>query len=63
MTQATTYEHIMTDEGGVALIEGTNMNVIELVVEVTAYGWSAEGLQFQHPYLTLGQTHSALACY
>ncbi len=36
MTQATTYEHIVTDEGGVALIEGTNMKVIELVIEMTA---------------------------
>lgn len=63
MTQTTTYEHIVTDENGVALIEGTNMKVIELVVETTAYGWSAEDLQFQHPYLSLGQVHLALAYY
>ncbi len=31
------------------------------VVEQKAYGWSAEELHFQHPYLTLGQIHSALA--
>lgn len=63
MTQTTAYEHIVTDERGVALIEGTNMKVIELVLEITAYGWSAEELQFQHPYLSLGQIHSALAYY
>lgn len=27
------------------------------------YGWSPEELYFQHPYLTLGQIHSALAYY
>jgi len=63
MTQTTAYDHIVTDESGVALIEGTNMKVIELVVEMTAYGWSAEDLQLQHPYLSLGQIHSALAYY
>lgn len=39
------------------------MKVIELVLDTTAYGWSAEELQFQHPYLSLGQIHSALAYY
>jgi uncharacterized protein (DUF433 family) len=63
MTQTTAYEHIVIDERSVAIIEGTNMKVIELVVEMTAYGWSAEELQFHHPYLSLGQIHSALAYY
>jgi len=39
------------------------MKAVELVLEKTAYGWSAEELHFQHPYLTLGQIHSALAYY
>ena len=39
------------------------MKVVELVLERTAYGWSPEELRFQHPYLTLGQIHSALAYY
>lgn len=59
----TSYEHIVLDENGVPLIEGTNMKVIELVLETTAYGWSPEELHFQHPYLSLGQIHSALAYY
>lgn len=63
MTEATTYEHIVIDEAGIPLIEGTTMKVIELVLETTAYGWSPDELQFQHPYLTLGQIHSALAYY
>jgi hypothetical protein len=39
------------------------MKVVELVLEQTAYGWSAEELHVQHPYLLPGQIHSALAYY
>ena len=63
MMQATAYEHIVIDEAGVPLIEGTRTKVIELVIETQAYGWSAEELRFQHAYLSLGQIHSALAYY
>jgi uncharacterized protein (DUF433 family) len=59
----TRYEHIVLDETGIPLIAGTTMKVIELVLEQTAYGWSPEELHFQHPYLSLGQIHSALAYY
>ena len=60
---ATCYEHIAIDEKGVAYITGTTMKVIELVGEKFAFGWSPEELMFQHPYLTLGQIHAALAYY
>lgn len=59
----TRYEHIVIDENGVPIIEGTTMKVIELVTEKIAYGWSPEELHIQHPYLTMGQIHSALAYY
>ncbi len=59
----TRYEHIVLDKEGTPIIAGTNMKVIELVLEKSAYGWSAEELHFQHPYLTLGQIYSALAYY
>lgn len=59
----TEYEHIAISEDGIPMIAGTTMKVIELVVEKLAYGWSPEELHFQHPYLTLGQIHSALAYY
>jgi uncharacterized protein (DUF433 family) len=59
----TRYQHVVLDERGVPIIAGTNMKVIELVLEKTAYGWSPEELHFQHPYLTLGQIYSALAYY
>ena len=63
MTQATTYEHIVINEAGVPLIDGTTTKVVELVLDVLAYGWSPDEIQFQHPHLTLGQIHSALAYY
>lgn len=63
MTQATAYEHIVTDERGVPLVEGTTTKVVELVLDVLAHGWSPDEVQFQHPHLTLGQIHSALAYY
>jgi uncharacterized protein (DUF433 family) len=59
----TKYEHINLDNAGNPIIAGTNMKVIELVLEKTAYGWSPEEIYFQHPYLTLGQIHSAFAYY
>lgn len=59
----TRYEHVVLSEAGVPLVAGTNMKVIELVLEKAAYGWSPEELHFQHTYLTLGQIHSALAYY
>jgi uncharacterized protein (DUF433 family) len=59
----TRYEHIILSDTGVPLIAGTTMKVIELVRETQAYGWSPEELHFQHPYLSLGKIHSALAYY
>lgn len=63
MAVKTEYRHIVLDQNGQPVIEGTSMKVIELVVERIAYGWSSEELHFQHPHLTLGQIHSALAYY
>lgn len=59
----TTYEHVQLDVNGVPIIVGTNMKVVELVMAQLAHGWSPEELHFQHPYLSLGQIHSALAYY
>jgi uncharacterized protein (DUF433 family) len=57
----TRYRHVELNEKRVPSIAGTTMKIVELVVEQQAYGWSPEELHFQHPYLTLGQIHSALA--
>ena len=59
----TRYEHIILNTDGVPMIAGSTMKVVELVLEKTAYVWSPEELHFQHPYLSLGQIHSALAYY
>lgn len=58
-----TYEHVQLDSLGVPFIAGTTMKVVELVMAQIAHGWSPEELHFQHPYLSLGQIHSALAYY
>lgn len=59
----TTYEHIVLDEQGIPWIVGTTTKVAELVAEAAAHGWSPEEQAYQHPHLSLGQIHSALAYY
>ncbi len=63
MLSETRYEHIILNEARVPMIAGTTMKVIELALDHLAYGWSPEELHFQHPHLSLGQIHSALAYY
>ena len=63
MASKTGYEHIVLNEEQVPMIAGTTMKVVELVLDHLAYGWSPEELHFQHPYLPMGQIHSALAFY
>ncbi len=53
----------MLTEENVPMLVGTNMKVVELILDHIAYGWSPEELHFQHPDLTMGQIHSALAYY
>lgn len=63
MLGETRYEHILLNEHQEPVIAGTTMKVTELVLDHLAYGWSPEELHFQHPHVTLGQIHSALAYY
>ncbi len=63
MSVATTYEHITITENNTPIIENTTTKVVEIVLEMKAYGWSPEEIHFQHPYLSLGQIYSALAYY
>ena len=63
MSVATTYEHIVLNQSGVPIIEGTTTKIVEIVAEMKAYGWSPEEIHFQHKYLSLGQIYSALAYY
>ena len=63
MLSETRYDHILLNEDRVPMIAGTTTKVIELVLDHLAYGWSPEELHFQHPHLTMGHIHSALAYY
>ena len=63
MLAETRYEHILLNEDDVPIIAGTTMKVVEIVLEHIVYGWSPEELHFQHPYLSMGQIHSALVNY
>ena len=63
LTTQTRYEHIVVSQGNIPIIVGTTMKVVELVLDKIAYGWSPEELRLNHPYLTMGQIHSALAYY
>jgi uncharacterized protein (DUF433 family) len=57
------YPHVEQGAQGEPLIAGTTMKVIELVMAQRAHGFSPEELSFQHPYLSMGQVHGALAFY
>ena len=59
----TRYKHIELNEDHAPSLACTTMKVVELVMAQRAYGWSPEELHFQHPDLSLGQIHSALAYY
>jgi uncharacterized protein (DUF433 family) len=54
---------IEIDGRGMAYIQGTRMKVIMIALDRIAYGWDADEIQRQHPHLSLGQIHTALAFY
>src|SRR5205085_11645599 len=54
---------IELDEHGIPWITGANTKVVEVVLDKMAYGWSPEEMHRQHPHLSMGQIHAALAYY
>lgn len=58
----TGYAHIDL-RSGIAYVTGTTTRVDEVVIEWIAWGWDAQKIHEEHPYLTLGQIHSAFAYY
>jgi uncharacterized protein (DUF433 family) len=48
---------------GVPYVEGTCTRVTQVVLDQIAYGWNADEIQREHPYLTLAQVRGALAYY
>ena len=57
------YGHIEIAEDGTATIAGTKTKVVEVALDRLAYHWDADEIKRQHPHLTLGEIHSALAWY
>lgn len=57
------YPHIVLTPDGVPILSGTRTKVIEVALDRIAHHWDADEIQRQHPHLTLGQIHSALAYY
>lgn len=55
--------HIRLDERGVAWIAETNVKVVEVAMDQTAYDWDAEEIHAAHPHLSLAQIHAALSYY
>lgn len=54
---------IVYDACGVAIIEGARTKVIDVARDRLAYGWDADQIHRQHPYLPLPQVHAALGYY
>jgi uncharacterized protein (DUF433 family) len=60
---STGYAHIELNKDGKPIISGTRTKVIQIAMEKIGWGWDADQIHRQYPYLTLGQIHSALAYY
>lgn len=63
MVVATSYPHIVIDDQGKLVIDGTGFKLRILIAAHKAEGWDAEQLHEQFPHLSLSQIHSALAFY
>ena len=61
--RSATYAHVEITPDGVPIVAGTKTKVLEIALDRIAYHWDADEIQRQHPHLTLGQIHSALAWY
>lgn len=59
----TVASHIVLDEKGRPIIEGTTTKVVEVVLDKLAFGWSPEEMHYQHPHLPLAKIHAALSYY
>ena len=57
------YPHIEMTSDGLPILSGTQTKVVEVVLDHLAHHWDANEIQRQHPHLSLGQIHSALAYY
>ena len=60
---ATFTTQIEVDANAVAWVGGTQVKVVEIVLDKIANGWSPEEIHFQHPNLSLAQIYAALTYY
>jgi uncharacterized protein (DUF433 family) len=64
MTFEVCYPHIKKLEGEPARLERhPRIRVAQIVMDYLAYGWSAEEMCRQHPYLTIAEAHAAMLYY
>lgn len=56
-------QYIELDDRGRPWIVGANTKVVEVVLDKVAYGWDADEIHRQHPYLSLAQIYAAFAYY
>jgi hypothetical protein len=65
MTTKATYPHIeKTNAGEPARLQRLpRIRVAQIVMDYLAYGWSVEEMCRQHPELTPGEAHAAMAYY
>ena len=58
------YPHIEKQSGQPARLQRiSRVRVAQIVMDYLAYGWSAEEMCRQHPYLTLAEAHAAMVYY
>ncbi|MCI0358523.1 MAG: DUF433 domain-containing protein [Planctomycetaceae bacterium] len=57
------YAHLAFTDTGVPIIAGARTKVIEIAMDYVAHRWEADEIHRQHPHLSRGQIHSALAYY
>lgn len=57
------YAHIVLDGQNVPMVAGTQIKVVEIVIDHLAHGSDAREIHREYPHLGLGQIHSALAYY
>ena len=62
MAVTTTYEHIVLNQTGVPIIEGTTTKIVEIVAEMKAYGWSPEEIHFSAS-VSFARTNLFRACF
>jgi len=59
-----TYPHIKKPEGEPAQLQRIpRIRVAQIVMDYVAHGWSPDEMCRQHPYLTPGEAHAAMAYY